>query len=160
MSRTRFILHLVLVGSVLWLAPAGPVRGQGGGSDDSGTLELTFDDLAFDMEKDEVFEREMLTDEINDLKGKRISLRGYILPASVKKTTGITGFVFVRDNQECCFGPGAALYDCVLVKMKKNHSADFTVRPVEVEGDFLISEYKIGNRVMAIFRMKNCEVSQ
>ena len=133
MSRIPSILRLVLVAGVLGLTPALPALGQGDGADDTQTLELTFDDLAFDMEKDEIFERDMLTDEINDLKGKRISLRGYILPASVKKSTGITGFVFVRDNQECCFGPGAALYDCVLVKLKKDHTTEFTVRPVEVE---------------------------
>ncbi len=122
------------------------------------TLDLSFDDLAFDMEKDEEWSPQMLTDEINALQGKRVSLRGYILPST--KQSGITAFVFVRDNQECCFGPGAALFDCVLVKLRKDHAVDYTVRPVTVEGEFMIKEYRVGNRIMAIFRMKDGTVSQ
>lgn len=127
------------------------------GSDDK-VLNLTFDDLTFEMEKNETFSRDMLTDEIVALRGKRISLPGFILPST--QLSGITAFVFVRDNQECCFGPGAALFDCVLVKLKKDHAVDFTTRAVTVEGDFMIKEYKVGKRVMAVFRMKNCTVSQ
>ena len=55
---------------------------------------------------------------------------------------GIKSFVFVRDNKECCFGPGAALYDCLIVKMKKGKSATFTVRPIAVEGEFSIKPYE------------------
>ena len=58
------------------------------------------------------------------------------------------------------FWTGAALYDCVLIKLQSDHSVDFTVRPVTVEGEFMIKEYKVGGRVMAIFRMKESTVSQ
>ena len=120
---------------------------------------LTFDDVKFDMEKDEEFEREMLTDAINDLVGKQISLRGYILPNGTRQS-GNKKFILVRDNKECCFGPGAALYDCVLVKLDDGHEVDFTVRPVTVEGTFQLKELEIGGRTMAIYRMRNCKVSQ
>ncbi len=120
---------------------------------------LTFDDVKFDMEKDEEFEREMLTDEINDMVGKQISLRGYILPNGTRQS-GNKKFILVRDNKECCFGPGAALYDCVLVKLDDGHEVDFTVRPVTVEGTFQLKELEIGGRTMAIYRMRNCKVSQ
>ena len=139
---------------LLFSPPALKAQNNGGNADRA--LKLSFDDLTFQMEKSEPFTRDMLTGEINDLEGQRISLRGYILPST--KQSGITSFVFVRDNQECCFGPGAALFDCVLVKLKENHSVEYTVRPVEIEGDFLIREYKVGDRVMAVFRMKNCIV--
>ena len=122
-------------------------------------LQLTFDDVEFDMEKDEDFERVMLTDEINEMEGKRISIRGFILPNGTKQT-GNKKFILVRDNQECCFGPGAALYDCMLVRLDEGHEVDFTVRPVTVEGTFQLKELEIGGRTMAIFRMKKCKVSQ
>lgn len=126
---------------------------------DADTLQLTFDDVVFDMEKDEVFERDMLTEEINDMAGKRISIRGFILPNGTKQT-GNKKFILVRDNRECCFGPGAALYDCMLVSLDEGHEVDFTVRPVTVEGTFKLKELEIGGRTMAIFRMKKCKVSQ
>jgi hypothetical protein len=148
------LLPLVLAAAAVgW-----PTSGLGQAPQDE-VLQLTFDDVEFDMEKDEEFHRDMLTPEINDMQGRRISIRGYILPNGTKQT-GNRKFILVRDNQECCFGPGAALYDCVLVKLKEDHEVDFTVRPVTVEGIFQLKELKIGGRTMAIFRMLECVVSQ
>jgi hypothetical protein len=126
--------------------------------DDSSVKNLTFDDIKFEMEVGDEYSSDMLTEKITALKGSRISLRGYIHPTA--KATGNTTFVLVRDNQECCFGPGAALYDCVLIKLQADHSVDFTVRPVTVEGEFMIKEFKVGGQIMAIFRMKDGTVSQ
>lgn len=154
---------LVLLSVMLFGFLTVPVRAQDNTAvstavDNRGVQDLTFDDIKFDIEPDGEYSSDLLTDEINALKGNRISLRGYILPST--KQSGITSFVLVRDNQECCFGPGAALYDCVLIKLQDDHSVDFTVRPVTVEGEFMIKEYKVGGRVMAIFRMKDGIVSQ
>src|SRR5436190_7050420 len=59
----------------------------------SGVLDLTFDDLKFDIEKGGKFERKMLTDKIEDFKGKKITIRGYILPASIYQQEGIKQFI-------------------------------------------------------------------
>lgn len=104
--------------------------------------DITFDDLKFDIEKDGKFERKMLTPEIEELHKKTLRIRGYILPASVFKQSGIEEFVLVRDNMECCFGPGAAIYDCIMVQMEKGKTASFTTRPVAVRGKFEIKEFK------------------
>ncbi|MEO0529945.1 MAG: DUF3299 domain-containing protein [Planctomycetota bacterium] len=112
----------------------------------------TFDDIKFDIEPDAPFDRGMLTDTIRDLDGQRIRIRGYILPTAQKR--GIKQFVLVRDNQECCFGPGAALYDCILVNMEPGESAEFSVRPVAVEGEFVVEEfYGPDDKPLAIYRM-------
>ncbi|MEM6573786.1 MAG: DUF3299 domain-containing protein [Pseudomonadota bacterium] len=100
-------------------------------------LDRTFDDLKFDIEPGDWFERSMLTEPIETMLGQRIRIRGYILPTARKR---LRQFVLVRDNQECCFGPGAALYDCILVDMKPGALADFSVRPVTVEGELTIDE--------------------
>lgn len=100
--------------------------------------EITFDTIKFEMVKGEPFFRSMLTPTINELDGHPVKLRGYILPSF--QQTGITQFVLVRDNLECCFGPGAALFDCVIVDMRPGKSADYTVRPVTVEGTFKVQE--------------------
>lgn len=104
--------------------------------------ELNFDDLKFDIEKGGKFERGMLPKEIEELNKRTIRIRGFILPQSVIRMTGFEEFVLVRDNMECCFGPGAALYDCIMVKMEKGKKADFTTRPVAVRGKFEIKEFK------------------
>jgi hypothetical protein len=112
----------------------------------------TFDDLKFEMELGETFQREMLTREIEDLAGKRISIRGYILPTY--QSRGIKTFVLVRDNMECCFGPGAALYDCILVEMQPGKTAEYSVRPVTVQGTFHIDlKRDLDGVLLAIYRM-------
>jgi hypothetical protein len=99
------------------------------------------------------FRREMLTSEIESLAGKRVRIRGYILPTA--QSRGIKRFVLVRDNLECCFGPGAALYDCILVEMQPGKTAEYSVRPVAVEGIFRIElRTDIDGNPQAIYGMK------
>ena len=105
-----------------------------------GTRECTFDDIKFEMEKSDPFERSMITDNIAALVGIKIRIRGYILPSF--QQSGLTKFVLVRDNMECCFGPGAALYDCIVVDMDAGRTTEFSIRPVAVEGTFSIRELK------------------
>lgn len=104
----------------------------------SAIQEATFDDIKFDIEPDAPFDREMLTPEIEALFGRRIRIRGYMLPSFQQR--GLKQFVLVRDNMECCFGPGAALYDCMVVNMQEGASADFSIRPIVVEGVFRFEE--------------------
>jgi hypothetical protein len=111
----------------------------------------TFDDLRFEMTVGEPFKRSMLTKSIEALAGQKIRIRGYILPTAQR--SGITEFVLVRDNQECCFGQGAALYDCILVDMKKGNTAQYSIRPVAAEGTFNVREVVIGGRHLAIYHM-------
>jgi len=121
--------------------------------------DLTFDDIKFDIEKGADFERSMLPKEIEELNKKTIRIRGWILPASVFKQSGIDEFVLVRDNQECCFGPGAALYDCIMIKMEKGKTANFTTRPVAVKGKFEVEELKFPDGThYAIYKMNATEV--
>ncbi|MEM1070294.1 MAG: DUF3299 domain-containing protein [Planctomycetota bacterium] len=100
--------------------------------------EVNFDDLQFPIEKDQPFRDSMLTSVVEKLDGKKIKLRGYILPSTLFKEHDIDQFVLVRDNQECCFGPGAALFDCVIIEMVPGRTTDFVTRPVTVEGKFKI----------------------
>jgi hypothetical protein len=104
--------------------------------------EISFDDLVFDIEKGGRYEPAMLTEAIKALDGKKVKLRGFILPSTLFRETDINEFVLVRDNQECCFGPGAALYDCVVVNLVDGVTTDFTTRPVTVTGTFKLKEYK------------------
>jgi hypothetical protein len=141
--------------------PTTPVDDRSARSAAKAKGDITFDDIKFDIEKDGIFERKMLTEEIEGLHKKTVRLRGYILPASVFQQTGIKKFVLVRDNQECCFGPGAALFDCVMIEMVDGKSANFTTRPVAVRGTFMIDsesfQYPDGGHY-AIYKMLVTEV--
>ncbi len=102
--------------------------------------EISFDDIKFEMEKGAPFTRDLLPKRVTSLAGAAIRIRGYILPSF--QQTGLTQFVLVRDNQECCFGPGAALYDCIVVRMRPGKTADFSIRPVAVAGTFRLDELR------------------
>ena len=102
--------------------------------------EISFDDIKFDMEKGGAFTRDLLPKRVTALEQERIRIRGYILPSF--QQTGLSQFVLVRDNMECCFGPGAALYDCVVVRMQPGKTANFSIRPVAVSGVFRLEELR------------------
>ena len=108
--------------------------------DKSRVKDISFDTIKFDIAKGAPFKRDMLTKEISALEGQLVRIRGYMLPSF--QQSGIKKFVLVRDNMECCFGPGAAIYDCVIIEMQGSSSAAFSVRPMAVEGVFKVSEFK------------------
>ncbi|MFM1996939.1 MAG: hypothetical protein RLZZ111_1326 [Planctomycetota bacterium] len=102
--------------------------------------DISFDDVKLEMQKGEPFTRDRLTPRVTALEGSRVRIRGYILPSF--QQTGLTQFVLVRDNMECCFGPGAALHDCVVVRMVPGKTAEFSIRPVAVTGTFRVEELR------------------
>ena len=104
----------------------------------------TFDDLRFEMTVGEPFQPR----DADRRRSKRWPASGFAFAASFcrrRSKRGIKQFVLVRDNQECCFGPGAALYDCILVEMKPGKTAEYSDSPVAVEGTFDIREF-VGGR--------------
>ena len=123
---------------------------------DGKVKDLTFDDIKFDMKKGDPFERSLLTKKIDELSGATIRIRGYMLPSFQQK--GITQFVLVRDNMQCCFGPGAALCDCIMVDLKGT-TTTYTVKPIAVEGIFKVEEFldPDGN-VLAIYHLDGTKV--
>lgn len=118
--------------------------------------DITFDTIKFDIEKDQKFEREMLTKEIEALVGQRVKLRGYMLPSF--QQTGIVQFILVRDNMECCFGPGAAIYDCVLIEMQDGQTTDYQIRPVTVDGYFDIKPIEQDGKLLVLFKVRGLSV--
>jgi len=148
--RRRTLLAGLLCGALSLSIVAAQTKGDGKIKD------LTFDDIKFDMKKGDPFERSLLGKKVEELSGQTIRIRGYMLPSFQQK--GITQFVLVRDNMQCCFGPGAALCDCIMVDMKGT-STTYTVKPIAVEGVFKIEEFADpdGN-VLAIYHLDGTKV--
>jgi hypothetical protein len=126
-------------------------------AEQAATKEITFDDVKLDLKAGAPFQRSLLTPSVKKLDGMPVRIRGYILPSF--QQSGIKQFVLVRDNMQCCFGPGAALHDCILVEMTGNATADFSVRPVSVTGVFSIREV-VGpdGQHLAIYHLDGKEV--
>lgn len=120
------------------------------------TKSITFDDIKFPMEKGDEFNEKMLTDAIRALDGKTITIRGYMQPSVKQK--GIKKFIFVRDDKECCYGPGAMLFDCMVVSLTKGTSTEYTIRPLTVTGKFAIDIYDIDGTVLAIYKMTDAKI--
>jgi hypothetical protein len=102
--------------------------------------DISFDDIKLDLKKGDPFSRDLLPTRVTALETTPIRIRGYILPSF--QQTGLTQFVLVRDNMECCFGPGALLHDCLVVRMKPGKTASFSIRPVAVTGTFRVEELR------------------
>jgi hypothetical protein len=120
-------------------------------------VETTFDDIKFEMELNDRFKRALLTPKVEELFGQRIRIRGYMYPTL--KRRGLTAFVLVRDNQECCFGPGAALFDCIRVQMHPDKTAEFSIRPIAVEGVFKFEEFTdMDGTTRAIYLLEQASV--
>ena len=116
-------------------APATPTTGR-----PAALRDISFDDIKLDLKKGDPFSRDLLPTRVTSLETTPIRIRGYILPSF--QQTGLTQFVLVRDNMECCFGPGALLHDCVVVRMKPGKTASFSIRPVAVTGTFRVEELR------------------
>ena len=119
--------------------------------------DISFDDIKLDLKKGDPFSRDLLPTRVTALEKTPIRIRGYILPSF--QQTGLTQFVLVRDNMECCFGPGALLHDCVVVRMKPGKTASFSIRPVAVTGTFRVEELRgPDGRHLAIYALDGEDV--
>ncbi len=114
--------------------------------------DVTFDAVKLDMKKGDPYDPKFLTPRVKQLDGNRIRVRGYIFPPP--RQTGLTRFVLVRDNQQCCFGPGAALYDSMIVDMAPDNSIDYTLTPIVVEGTFTLRPVRFPDgKYIAIYHL-------
>lgn len=118
--------------------------------------DITFDDIKLDLAKDEDYDEEKVTERVRELHKQMIRVGGWIHPSFAFQQKGIKEFVLVRDNMECCFGPGAALYDCIIVQMEEGKSAEYTTRPIKVEGMFELRPAKdeLTGKHYAIYYMR------
>jgi len=65
--------------------------------------------------------------DIAALDGKKIFIKGYIRPDSIKVSRGIKRFLLVRDNNQCCFGDISSIkyYDQIDVDMVGSRRVDY-----------------------------------
>ena len=74
---------------------------------------------------------------LSGLNGKRIVLRGWMYPPN--QETDIPGFIFVRDNEICCFGRTPMIYDKLGVTLREGQTTHYIQgRPFDVHGIMVV----------------------
>ncbi len=99
---------------------------------DEKPLPITFEDLDLKMESDTLFEDWMLTVRVKQKLDHRVRITGFLCGA-VFQLSGITEIPLLREK-ECPYGPGGQAHHVIAVRMRKDHSLNFTVQPVTLEG--------------------------
>ena len=80
-----------------------------------------------------------IPDTARSMDGRNVLLKGYMYPG--KQQTGITQFLLVRDQGDCCFGGNPKITDRVLVQLKDPahpKGIDFSARLTKIAGRFAI----------------------
>lgn len=118
-------------------------------------LEITFDDLQFEIAKDAKFDRKMLGEKIEALAGKQVKITGYILPTSVYMREGIKTLILQAKDYDHDRAPLLEIYEAIRVEMEEGKTTSFTSQPISVEGEFSIKEWAVINgRPMAIYHLR------
>jgi hypothetical protein len=98
-------------------------------------IRITFDHIIIGMQADIVFRPWMLSDDVKELEGQKVSITGVMHGGSVDKEKNIKWFVLLR-NAECKYGPGGQADHLAEVELKTPFS--FTSKTVRVEGTLRI----------------------
>lgn len=96
--------------------------------------------------------------EVQELQGKKIFMKGYIYPT--EKMKGLTKFLLLKDNQQCCFGGKPALEDRMIVELE-GMTFDHTYNKVSVAGVFEINPNYEGDQLDSVYTLKahSCTLS-
>ena len=91
---------------------------------------LNVDPVPVDIEKD-------LPSWLSGLHGKTVRIRGWMFPPPIDKE--LPAFLFVRDNEICCFGRKPLVYDKFGVRMRPGGTTDYiSGRPFDVVGRMVV----------------------
>jgi hypothetical protein len=111
------------------------------------------------LRPDEIHERngQAVPPQIAALDGKRVFIKGYIRPDSIKISKGIDRFLLVRDNNQCCFGSlsDVKYYDQIEVAMVDSKTVDYSDGIYRMHGILEVSPENapLGPQ-FPVFRMK------
>ena len=106
-----------------------------------GALRVSFDDVdllkVLNADPVPLDVEEHLPAWLSGLNGKRVCIRGWMFPPSQEKE--LDRFMFVRDNQICCFGRQAKIYDKFGVRMREGETTNYIFgHPFDVIGRMVV----------------------
>jgi hypothetical protein len=106
-------------------------------------LRVSFDDVdllkVLNMDPVIPTARELMPDWLKQLDGKRIRIRGFMIPPFSE--TDVRAFTLARDTQLCCFGRNPLPYDLIDVFLREGAATEYIeLRPFDVIGVFHIGD--------------------
>lgn len=128
----------------------------------TGALRLAFEDLnlfkVLNMDPVTPDAVSWMPEWMTALNGKRIRIRGFMNPPYMAED--LERFVLLRDNLECCYGPGAKIYDCIEVQMKFGTSANYIPlsQPFDVVGRLKIDLRSAGSSIYGLYVIEDAAV--
>ena len=118
--------------------------------------DISFDDLKIEIKPASRFEDAMLTDDIKELDGQVVKIRGYMWPSFKQK--GITAFVLLL-NTQCKYGSAKDPLWCnIRVTMDDGESASYSTRPMTIEGKLSIDLIKGDKYDISMYKIENARV--
>ena len=126
-------------------------------------LRVSYDDIdllrVLNMEPVPLNAEEYLPAWLKALNGEKVVVRGWMFPPLM--TEGLPAFLFVRDNQICCFGREAKVYDKVRVTLKEGETTDYIFgRPFDVVGTFHIESEERDGELYFLYSIDNAVVKK
>ncbi|MBL8878697.1 MAG: DUF3299 domain-containing protein [Phycisphaerales bacterium] len=133
--------------------------------DDDGTIHLSIDQLAcypYDLlamnewlhDPESGPRPEQIPEQIRKLNGKRVELRGYMMPVTMYEE-GTPMFLLLRDALACCFGMAHGMNAWVRVEMKNDERVAYVSgTPIVVRGILEVGEQVEDDLVMSIYRLR------
>jgi hypothetical protein len=105
------------------------------------------------MKPDALQERggHLVPPDIQALDGKKVFIKGYIRPDSIKVTRGIDRFLLVRDNNQCCFGDLSTVkyHDQILVNMAGSRRVDYSDGIIRIGGILQVERENVARTPLA-----------
>lgn len=99
---------------------------------------ITFDNLNLNLKPDTLFEDRMLTDTVQELIGKRVSLTGVMLDTSTFNK--VDGFILLR-NKEHPRGKGYLADHLISVKLRSGETTKYSADTVRATGTLHIEPF-------------------
>jgi hypothetical protein len=118
---------------------------------------ITWDDLNIGMPADVVFRPFMLSDRVQELEGKRISILGFIHGAPDTRTK-IKELILLK-NTECKYGPQGQADHLAAVYFAEGKAASYTDKAIKVEGTLKIEPFSgTDGNTWSVFRLDDAVV--
>jgi hypothetical protein len=128
----------------------------------TGALRITYDDLdllkILNMDPVPTDAVAWMPGWLKSLEGQTVRVRGFMYPTYMNE--GLEGFVLLRDNQKCCYGPGAKIYDHISVRMKDGITTTYVPlqESLEVVGRFKIDLQASGDSIFQMYVIEDAVV--
>ena len=94
-------------------------------------------------------------EDIKQLDGQKVFLKGFMYPEPEKGSVGIRRFLLVKDSGDCCFGGQPKMTDMVHVVLNKDVAgATYRIGLVSVSGVFRLKDLRRAGNLNPVYEIE------